>query len=82
VFQGERIGIVAVFISSRNHHDPKVNDLLEAMLHLDQLPQINESRDHQPCKVVPAFDLPARQSGIETHLRLVGIEKDRPAIYG
>ncbi len=75
--------VVAVLISSRNHHDPEPDDIFQAMAGLARVTQVREARRQKTRQVVPAFDFPQeRQTGIGAHLRAIEIEHDGLAIHG
>lgn len=77
------IRIVAVLISRCDHHDPKPDDVLQAVSHLARFTQIGEARGDKTSQVVTAFDFPQeRQTGIGAHLSAIEIEHDGLAIQG
>ena len=66
---------VAVFISSRDHHDPEPDDVFQAVPHLARRAQIGKGLCDQTSQIDPAIDLAQeRQTGIGAHLRAVKIK--------
>lgn len=75
--------IVAIFISSGNHHDPEPDDVGQDMLNLRRIAWIAQAIGEPLCQTRLAFDLAQeRQPGIGTHVRAVKIKQDRLAIHG
>ncbi len=68
--------IVAVFISSRDHHDPEADDVFQTVSNLTRLKQIHDARRNQTRQIFPALDLPQeRKTGIGVHLRCVKMRR-------